>query len=217
MMDRYHVPEEEDYEPGSNGRVLKNLLGIKDPNIIEALEEQELIRTGLDLVRLYDENHQFTAEDICNIHQLWLANIYAFAGNYRNVFMSKGGFPFANSNLIPGLMHALEIKYLAQFTPCKFSDSRDLALALGMVHVELILIHPFREGNGRVARLLANMMAAQAGRPLINYSLIDRTSSGNRFDEYISSIHQGQSQNYDMIQRIFIDLLESSQPHFNRS
>ena len=30
-----------------------------------------------------------------------------------------------------------------------------VAEALAVVHAELILIHPFREGNGRVARLLA--------------------------------------------------------------
>jgi len=37
------------------------------------------------------------------------------------------------------------------------------ATALAEVHAELILIHPFREGNGRLARLLALLMALQAG------------------------------------------------------
>jgi len=30
--------------------------------------------------------------------------------------------------------------------------------------VELILIHPFREGNGRIARFLSVLMALQAGK-----------------------------------------------------
>ncbi len=34
------------------------------------------------------------------------------------------------------------------------------------VHEELVLIHPFREGNGRVARLLSTLMAFQAGLPM---------------------------------------------------
>ncbi|TAK86063.1 MAG: hypothetical protein EPO20_09750 [Betaproteobacteria bacterium] len=31
--------------------------------------------------------------------------------------------------------------------------------ALAETHVELVLIHPFREGNGRIARALSTLMA----------------------------------------------------------
>jgi len=36
--------------------------------------------------------------------------------------------------------------------------------------VEFILIHPFREGNGRLSRLLADVMAVQSGRGPLDYS-----------------------------------------------
>lgn len=93
---RYTVPGNEDYEPNSNNEVLKNLLGIKQKSVIEVLEEQELERTGNQLIDIYDAEHHFSAMDICDIHELWLANIYPFAGKYRTVTMSKGGFPFAS-------------------------------------------------------------------------------------------------------------------------
>ena len=160
---RYAVPENEDYEPGSDNTVLKNLLGIKNRDAIEQLEAAQLIRVGLDLVELYDEKYQLLAEDIRNIHELWLAGIYPFAGKYRTVMMSKDGFPFANPERIPRLMADLESKYLQKYTPCRNMNDQDLATALGIVHVELIVIHPFREGNGRVARMIANLMALQAG------------------------------------------------------
>ncbi len=41
--------------------------------------------------------------------------------------------------------------------------------AIATVHVELILIHPFREGNGRLSRLLADVMAVQAGFQSLDY------------------------------------------------
>ncbi len=59
---RYTVPEDEGYEPGSNDSVLKNLLGIKGCEDIEQLEAEELVRTGLDLVEVYDDHHQFLVE-----------------------------------------------------------------------------------------------------------------------------------------------------------
>ncbi|MDI1352605.1 MAG: cell filamentation protein Fic, partial [bacterium] len=89
--DRYTVPSDEDYEPDSNEQVLKNLLGIKDKQTIEALETEELERTSTIVPYLYGADHQFTATDICDIHAVWLANIYPFAGKYRQVNMSKAG------------------------------------------------------------------------------------------------------------------------------
>lgn len=92
---RYTVPSDEDFELDSNNAVLKNYLGIKTKKEIEALEEKELERTESELLTIFDENHKFTSEDICDIHDLWLADIYPFAGKYRRVDMSKEGFPFA--------------------------------------------------------------------------------------------------------------------------
>ena len=42
--------------------------------------------------------------------------------------------------------------------------------AIAETQVELIPIHPFREGNGRLARLLADVMAVQAGQDPLDYS-----------------------------------------------
>lgn len=207
---RYTVPTDEDFEPNSNQEVLKNYLGIKMKEKIEALEKQELGRTELEIIKIFDENSQFTADDICNIHKLWLGDIYPSAGKYRTVRMEKDGFPFAMPNRIPLLMTELDAKYLQKYTPCHFNDSNELALALAIVHVELILIHPFREGNGRTARLLADLMTMQAKRPPLNFSLIDQTKEDNHFDEYIVAIHAGVNMDYEPMQNIFRRLLGQS-------
>ena len=46
-------------------------------------------------------------------------------------------------------------------------------------------MHPFREGNGRLARLLALLMALQAGLPPLDFSPL--TGRGKR--AYIAGIH----------------------------
>ncbi len=114
VNDRYAVAENEGYEPESNQLVLKNFLAIKDIQTIEILEEQELKRTGIELTELYDKTHQFTSQDICDIHALWLAGIYPFAGQYRTSNMSKGGYQFAAAHLIGKLIRDLEKKTLTQ-------------------------------------------------------------------------------------------------------
>lgn len=208
---RYTIPEDEGYEPGSNDEVLKNCLGIKTALEMNEIETQQLRDAESELIQIFDQNHQFTAQDICNIHELWLGDVYPFAGKYRTVNMSKNGFPFANPALIEKLMRNLEEKYLLKYTPCHSLDLNELAHALGIVHVEFIIIHPFREGNGRVSRLLANLMALQAGKPLLNFEAIDQIAHPEGFNKYIAAIQNSSKDNdYLPIQEVFKDLLINS-------
>ena len=43
------------------------------------------------------------------------------AGKFRNVMMSKGGFPFASPAFIPQLKMTFEKEHLAAHTPCQMS------------------------------------------------------------------------------------------------
>lgn len=65
--------------------------------------------------------------------------------------------------------------------------------AIATVHVELILIHPFREGNGRLSRLLADVMAVQAGFQSLDYE------SWAPPEQYIAAIQAGLNLNYEPI------------------
>lgn len=62
---------------------------------------------------------------------------------------------------LPKLIHEFDAKYLARYTPCTNMSEEQIMEAIAVTHVELILIHPFREGNGRLSRLLADVMAVQ--------------------------------------------------------
>lgn len=207
---KYKVPASEDYEPGSNEGVLKNYLGIKKEKLIHDAEYQEYLKAQDLLSDSFDRSHKFTDQDICKIHKLWLGDIYPFAGKYRTVGMSKDGFPFAAPNLIPKLMKDFSDEYLSKYTPCNFQDLDDLSHALGVVHVELILIHPFREGNGRTARLFADLMALQAGKPQLIYTLIDQVQNKVGFEKYIKAIHAGHAGNYQPITDLFRRLIEDT-------
>ena len=86
--------------------------------------------------------------------------------------ISKGGFSFAASAQVPRLMTQFEHDVLQRNTPCNFKDRAEVIRTLAETHVELVLIHPFREGNGRLARILSILMALQARLPLLDFSLI---------------------------------------------
>jgi cell filamentation protein len=83
-------------------------------------------------------------------------------------------------------------------------DEIQLVEALANVHLEFILVHPFREGNGRLGRLLATIMALQAGRPPLDFTYITRHK-----DEYIQAIYAGLD-NIDPMKVLFRRVLQQS-------
>ena len=86
---------EDQFELGSRGRVLKNKLGITSAQAMAKREKEVQLLAMEELVALFDRNHRFTADDICKMHELWLGDIYEWAGIYRQVKMDKDGFPIA--------------------------------------------------------------------------------------------------------------------------
>ena len=103
-------------------------------------------------------------------------------------------------------METFEHEQLQRYTPCRFTSRKAIARALAEVHVELMLIHPFREGNGRVGRMLATLMGLQAGLPLLNFSVM----AGERKEEYFAAVRAGMDQDYRPMTRIFADIIELS-------
>ena len=50
----------------------------------------------------------------------------------------------------------------------------ELVPAMALCHVEFIIIHPFRDGNGRLGRLLTTVMALQASMPALDFEQIEK-------------------------------------------
>ncbi len=205
--DRYATAgiDENEYEPNSNGTVLKNLRGITTIAGMEQAETLALLQSTEEMIDRFDQHHRFTAQDIRIMHKAWLGGIYSWAGNYRQVMMSKDGFPFAAPAYIPALMDAFEKEILANYTPCPANPAQ-CTESLAIVHVELVLIHPFREGNGRLARLLATLMGLQAGLPIL---LFDAMEADNH-KAYFAAIHAGMERNYHPMQAIFSKIIKQS-------
>lgn len=197
MSDRYQADGPQGAsQPGSDGQVLANLLGITEPD--EIAEAELILLEQLYEALLIDDlpDRTLTVADIFTWHRRWLGNLYDFAGELRTVNVSKGGFLFANAALIPRLLELFERDHLRRRTPCHGRDREAVIESIAVCHVELILIHPFREGNGRLARLLADVMAVQAGFDPLDYSAWDADKPA-----YFAAIQAGQGNDYGPMQQ----------------
>jgi cell filamentation protein len=195
---------ESEFQPGSRGTVLRNFLLITRVREMEAVESQALTIAQETAVTQYGHSHRFTSADVRRLHRIWLGRIYPWAGNYRTLNIGKGGFQFAHAPLIPRLMSGLGKDVLRRHTPCGSDAEMPVARSLAEVHAELILIHPFRDGNGRVARLLSLLMARQAGLQSMDFSPM----AGRWKRIYVQAIHAAIGRDYAPLERLFARVIE---------
>lgn len=210
---RYHEPAgaEGSAQRGSRGRVLLNLKGITSKRAMDLLEYQALVAVQERYYASLTQETQFTGAMLCRMHADWLGELYAWAGRYRTVELQKGNFAWPPAHRVAENMATFERDILLRLTPCRPNALEAVATALAQVHAELLLIHPFREGNGRLARWLADIMAVQAGYPVPDYALTG-PGSRQRQARYIAAVSLGYAQNYAPLAELFVEAVRRALP-----
>lgn len=139
--------------------VLKNKLGISKEN---DLHEAENILLKDSYRHFFDEMEKnklsFNSELLIQIHHYFLGSLYAWAGKFRTVDISKNNVLFASSRFIPDLLKDFD-QQLPKSIPNKDDSKKEIAEKLAFIHNELNAIHPFREGNGRTLRLFLDLIS----------------------------------------------------------
>lgn len=142
-------------------------------------------------------------EHIKQLHKLFYQGIDEInAGVYRKqrVFISGSEYNVAPYDQIDMLMSAMINK---------LNEARALEHPIvfaAKLHQEFVYIHPFVDGNGRVARLLMNMALLQDGYPIVVIPPICRS-------EYITALEKGHENENVFIQFIMERVVESQRDY----
>ena len=185
----------------SENDILPNKLGITTLHEIEKSEMEGFYFAYKILFEKLNTKTKFNIKYIFSIHKTALDHLYVFAGKSRTVNMSKGGFMFPPAKFLIETLDKFETDILEKLLK-NYSSKDDLIKDIAIVHAELLFIHPFREGNGRTARLLSSLMAAKAGYNLVG---LEKFSKDN-FNEYVSAVHQASENKYSKMIKIISSL-----------
>ena len=144
--------------------MLENKLGLTSS--AELAREEE--RISKKKAAMLFENHildnlesgKFSTLQI--IHKYLFDEIYDFAGKLRTVNIAKGNFRFA-----PLMYIESALKNIDEMPQSNFDEIIEK-------YVEMNIAHPFREGNGRSARIwLDHMLKTEIGK-VIDWSKVDK-------------------------------------------
>ena len=146
---------------------------------------------------------KFDVDYIKNIHFLALKDVYAFAGNFRTVNISKQGFMFPAARFLDQSMQEFQTEILNKLLNEYVKlDSVFFIEDLARAHAELLYIHPFREGNGRTARVLLNLMLRKNGWEPLDFSKMNE----ELFQQYVIAVQSSAMKNYEPMKKVIEQL-----------
>lgn len=121
------------------------------------IKAKELFETGY-----LDNLEPGTFKTLSKIHKYLFDEIYYFAGEIRKENIAKGNFRFAPlSYIIPALEN---VEKMPQSTSDEIIEK----------YVEMNIVHPFREGNGRSTRIWLDLILKKELKLVIDWSKINK-------------------------------------------
>lgn len=145
-------------------------------------------------IALTTKQEPFNENDLKDIHEK-IVNNFAKGGLYRNVDISIRGSNHTPPSFIK--VYDRMKKYFDEIN----NENNDVYYNIAFSHLQLMKIHPFLDGNGRLARIVLNYMLLKNGlKPIIiNYSnkeryfeLLEEFKVNKNIDPFINFIKEQQ-------------------------
>ncbi len=168
MRDKYGVAQDKYCYPDSD--VLINLLNIRNSDELAEAETEFSAERYRTYVPPELSLSDFSLEHLQHLHHHLFQDLYGWAGELRDVDISKGSTRFCHCTRITPEATKL-FRIIPSLSECS-SDS-DLIAKVAHLYCELNLLHPFREGNGRVQRFFFEELLFKLGY-VVTWPVISR-------------------------------------------
>lgn len=143
---------------------LDNKLHIIDSAELARMEEKISKKKAIELFEngYLDKYEAGTFQMLAAIHKYLFDEIYEFAGEIRTVNIVKGNFRFA-----PVMYLHAAIENVEKMPQSTFEEIIEK-------YVEMNIVHPFREGNGRSMRIWLDLILKKELNMVIDWRAVDK-------------------------------------------
>lgn len=173
------TPENTELTPDELADLIPNLATKQELNEFERENIIEAAEWALS-ERQLKQHEPWSEAYIRELHRRMFDQTWKWAGTYRRTDKNLG-IPW--QQILQQLPVVLgDAKYWIEH---KTYDPDEIAVRL---HHRLVSIHPFPNGNGRHARLIADVVAAKLGRPTFPWGIENLVSTGPTRDAYIQAL-----------------------------
>lgn len=143
---------------------LENKLGLTNSTDLAREEERISKKKALELFEsgILDTLPAGKFSTLQKIHEYLFSDIYDFAGKVRSVNIAKGNFRFAPLMYLEASLSSID--NMPQSTFDEIIEK----------YVEMNVAHPFREGNGRSARIWLDHILKTEINQVVDWSKVDK-------------------------------------------
>jgi cell filamentation protein len=183
-----------------------NKLGLFNMEDINYVEAMGITRAKAYVIKIYD-SAEISIDLLKDLHRKAFGHLYDWAGKIRTTITNIGVPPF---QILSQLKMFLDnLKY--RMEQMDIDDEEEVIQLLAEVHHSIVKIHPFINGNGRLARLFTNLIALKLMRP--PFEIYIRENSDDR-KHYISAIKEADKGDYTKLKELVKHAIDYSIERF---
>lgn len=193
--------------------VLINKYDIQDQKTLDKIERNV---TALMLVKLQTKplpspKELFSVNYFIDLHRQVFEHLYPFAGKIRSENITKGNTPFCRPEFIYKYLNMLFDKIFDDIK--KIKTKEDIIVFLSYYYSELNVVHPFREGNGRIMREYLRQVVVFINKNLgfdyeLDFSNVTEEDKNNLMNGSIISAMNG---NLELLNKFFNNMLKEKE------
>ncbi len=176
------------------------------------LEKEGIKRAQVHILSLSDNKTKITPEVILEIHKIGFGFIFPdWAGKFRIEDVTVGEYEPPHYSTIQELIRTFcdDLEERLKHLPSQEDEQRYLAEIIGLLawfQHRFVWIHPFKDYNGRVARLLTNLLLLNLGFPILSI----KAETGRDRDKYIEALKAADNHDSSKLESLLAKALKES-------
>ncbi|MBI4029073.1 MAG: Fic family protein [Candidatus Blackburnbacteria bacterium] len=186
--------------------------GILPRSKIISLEARGVKKALQHIIKLGEENTKITPQLIYEIHKVAFGSIFPdWAGKFRTINVKVGDYEPPHYSKVPELvkMFCDDLEERLKYLPDRKEEERFLAEVVGLLawfQHRFVWIHPFKDYNGRMGRLLTNLLALNTRLPVLEI----KADTGKDREHYVNAMKAADSHDLTKLEKLVSEALKEN-------
>lgn len=199
-------------KPKSATSFKETAFGILPRSEIVKLEAEGVKKAQQYIIKLSNQKIKITPQIILDIHKEGFEFIFPdWAGKFRRIDVTVGDYEPPHFSKVPELIQNLCDDLAERLKHLPPTQSEELFLSelislLAWYQHRFVWIHPFNDYNGRVARLLTNLLLLTLGLPILTI----KAETGKDRDEYVEAMKAADNHEFAKLEHLLTQALKTN-------
>lgn len=199
-------------KPKSATSFKETAFGILPRSKVVELEKKGIKKALEYIIKLSQKKRGVTPKLILEIHKVGFGFIFPdWAGKFRAVDVTVGEFEPPHYSKIAELVKNLcdDLKERLKYLPKPQEEEKFLTEAISILawfQHRFVWIHPFKDYNGRVARLLTNFLTLNLGLPMLEI----KAETNKDRENYVQAMEAADKLDYSKLEKLIVNALRES-------